>query len=421
MNGNFVVPDGHDFLEIEGFVSTTLQRLNFESMQVPLRYQTSKPVLAGREMEYVQDAIASGWISGQGSYLDRFESAVSRFLQLEEGVAAASGTAALHLALKALGLQPGMEVIVPAFTFVACPNAVAYCGAKPVFADCDRLTRNMTLESIQPALTENTRGVLLVHLFGLPAPAGEISQFCQESGLWLVEDCAQSFGARIGDLPVGHFGDMSIFSFYGNKVISTGEGGMVFAKDPQKRELIRRLRNQGLDPEHHHWHPQMGFNYRMTNIAAAIGCGQIEMAHFHIGERRRIANRYRKNLLPLEEKQILRLPPDPPQLFTVYWLYSLVLNTGGIVKRDYVRDVALKKYGIQTRPFYVPMHQLPMYQCGQRFPHAEFLGDHGIVLPTYSGLREEEIDEICQAFMEILEDDRGMAENLESKSPHSAS
>ena len=143
----------------------------------------------------------------------------------------------------------------------------------------------MTLDSIKSAFTENTRGVLLVHLFGLPAPASEISQYCLEKGLWLVEDCAQSFGAQIGDLPVGHFGDMSVFSFYGNKVISTGEGGMVFAKDPQKRELIRRLRNQGLDPEHHHWHPHAGFNYRMTNIAAAIRCGQIEMAHFHIRER----------------------------------------------------------------------------------------------------------------------------------------
>jgi perosamine synthetase len=353
-------------------------------------------------MEYVQDAVRTAWISGQGSYLKRFESAVSNYLQIEDGMAVSSGTAALHLALKALGLGPGMDVIVPAFTFVACANAVTYCGASLIFADCDRTTRNLTLESIDAVITPNTRGVLLVHLFGLPAPVQEVRRFCDARGLWLLEDCAQCFGAKTAGRFAGQFGDMAVFSFYGNKIISTGEGGMIFSRDSRKRDLIRCLRNQGLDPRRHHWYSQLGFNYRMSNLAAAIGCGQMEMADFHIQERRRIAARYRANLLPLEQRGLLTLPNDLPGLRNVYWLFSFVLSRGGEEKMERIRARALEKYGIQTRPFYVPMHRLPVYQREQAFPQAEFLGEHGVVLPTYSGLLDADVDEISCAIAEIV-------------------
>jgi len=353
-------------------------------------------------MEYVQDAVRTAWISGQGSYLKRFESAVSNYLQLEDGIAVSSGTAALHLVLKTLGLGPGMDVVVPAFSFVACANAVTYCGASPVFADCDRTTRNLTLESIEAATTPDTKGVLLVHLFGQPAPIQQVRHFCEARRLWLLEDCAQCFGAKTAGQFTGQFGDMAVFSFYGNKVISTGEGGMIFARDSGKRDLIRCLRNQGLDSGRHHWHSQLGFNYRMTNLAAAIGCGQMEMADYHIQERRRIATRYRTNLLPLEEQGLLTLPTDPPGSSSVYWLYSLVLRRGGEAKKERVREIALEKYGIQTRPFYIPMHRLPVYRREQPFPEAEFLGEHGIVLPTYSSLSDADVDEISRALSEII-------------------
>ncbi|MGA7413083.1 MAG: DegT/DnrJ/EryC1/StrS family aminotransferase [Bryobacteraceae bacterium] len=371
-------------------------------MSPPVRFQTSRPVLAGKELEYVADAVRTGWISGQGSYITDFESAVSRYLHLDGGIAVSSGTAALHLALAALGAGPGMDVIVPSFTYVACANAVTYCRATPVFADCDRTTRNLTRESIEASITPNTRGVLLVHLFGLPAPVEDVRRFCDEKGLWLIEDCAQCFGGTAADRFAGQFGDMTVFSFYGNKIISTGEGGMVFARDTERRGLIRCLRNQGLDPTRHHWHPYLGFNYRMTNLAAAIGCGQMEMADYHIQERRRVAARYRMNLLHLQQKRLLMLPVNPPSVCSVYWLYSFVLTAGGEREKERVRDIVLEEHGIQTRPFYIPLHLLPAHRRARTFPQAEFLGEHGIVLPTYSGLSDEEIDEISEATANVV-------------------
>jgi len=368
-----------------------------------MKYQASRPVLAGNELRYVQDALASGWICGHGSFVRRFEEQVSRFLNLEEGIAVCSGTAALQLAVRSMQVGPGDDVIVPAFTFVACPNAVHYCGGNPVFADCDPMTRNLTVETVEAAVTPRTRGVLFTHLFGLPAPIDEVAEHCRKRGLWLIEDCAHSFGARMRDRSSGSFGDAAIFSFYGNKVISTGEGGMVFLKDPSRRNLVRCLREQGQEPGRDFWHVLHGYNCRMHNLAAAIGCAQVEMAAYHIAERRRIASRYRRSLWELEERGILRLPAEPAGAFCVYWLFSIVLCKGGAEASRRVRNRALEEFGIQTRPFYVPMHRLPIYRREVRFPHAEFLADHGIALPTYSGLRDEEVDEICEAIKACLE------------------
>ncbi len=371
-----------------------------------MRFQTSRPVLAGNEMRYVHEAMAGGWISGHGSFVARFENDVSRFLNLGDGIAVNSGTAALQLAIRALGTKPGDEVIVPAFTFVACPNAVYYSGGTPVFADCDPITRNLTLESIRASVTPRTRGVMLVHLFGLPAPADAVRQFCTENRLWLLEDCAHSFGARRNGLCAGSFGDAACFSFFANKIVSTGEGGMVFLKEPEKRELVRCLREQGMDPSRRHWHLHHGFNARMHNLAAAVGCGQVEMAAYHIEERRRIAYRYRRDLKPLEEAGEILLPVEPSGCFSVYWLFSLVLREGGSKRRECIRRRAMEEFGIETRPFYTPMHRLPIYQNGASFPNSEFLGDHGIVLPTYSGLKDEEVDEISRAVTECIRDGR---------------
>ncbi len=362
-----------------------------------MRFQTSKPALVGNEMKYVQEALAGGWISGHGSFVTMFEQKVSAFLNIEEGIAVCSGTAALQLAMRSMEIGPGDDVIVPAFTFVACPNAVHYCGARPVFADCDPMTRNLTVQTIEAALTPRARGVLLVHIFGVPCPMESVKQYCDSRGLWIVEDCAHSFGAKINGRSVGSFGQAAIFSFYGNKVISTGEGGMIFVHDPVKRRMVRCLREQGSDQSHEHWHVLHGYNARMHNLAAAIGCGQVEMADYHIAERRRIGDRYRRNLQHLEDAGIISLPVEPDGTLSVYWLCSIVLRDGGRAHRERIRDRALEQFGIQTRPFYIPMHRLPMYRQGVQLPHAEFLGDHGIVLPTYSGLSNEEVDEISRA------------------------
>ncbi len=367
-----------------------------------VRFPTSRPVLAGKEEQYVLEALHSGWISGHGPFTRRFEKAVGDFLDLPDGIAVNSGTAALQLALRCLEVGPESEVIVPALTFVACPNAVHYCGGTPVFADCHPLTRNLTPETIEAALTPKTRGVLFVHLFGLSDPIDEVARFCREKGLWLLEDCAHSLGARQEGKLAGTFGDAAIFSFYGNKILSTGEGGMVFLRDPEKRALALCLREQGMDPARRHWHTQQGYNFRMPNLSAAIGCGQMEMIDYHIGERRRIGRRYEGNLQSLQEKKILRLPAEPEGSFSVYWLFSIVLLRGGATLREKIQQRLLQEFGVQTRPFYVPMHQLPIYRKEICLPHAEYLSRHGIVLPTYSGLQDEEVDEICDALKTCL-------------------
>ncbi|HEX6985627.1 MAG TPA: DegT/DnrJ/EryC1/StrS family aminotransferase, partial [Planctomycetaceae bacterium] len=331
-----------------------------------------------------------------GPYIGRFENAVSDYLGIEEGLAVCNGTVAIHLACLALGLRPGQDVIVPALTFVATANAITYCGARPVFADCDPATWNVTRESIEAAWTPDTAGVVAVHLYGLPAPMKEIAALCEERGAWLIEDCAQGFGAKIDGRCVGGFGDAASFSFFGNKIISTGEGGMVFVRDPQKRTLAKMLRGQGMDLNRRYWHPIVGYNYRMTNVAAAIGLGQVEKADLHLGERRRIAARYAEELRPLADEGLISLPVEPVGYHNVHWLFSITV-AGGAAVRDRVAARLRGVHGVETRPFFVPMHKLPMYDKGQSLPHSEHASRCGLNLPTYTGLSDADLDVICDA------------------------
>ena len=369
-----------------------------------MRFQVSKPVLAGNEKKYAMEAIESGWISSNGPFIGRFEAAVARVLGVDECIAVANGTMALHVAYLAMGLKAGDEVIVPALTYVASANAVAYCGARPVFADCDRATWNCTAALVEKAWTPRTVGVLAVHLYGLPAPVDEIAALCARRGAWLIEDCAESLGATLGGRATGTFGDAATFSFYGNKTISTGEGGMVYVRDAERRRHARMLRGQGMDPARRYWHPIVGYNYRMTNVAAAIGLGQIEQADYHLGERRRVAARYVERLRPLEAARRLHLPVSLKDVKSSHWLFSVVLASGGAPRRDRVMERLAKTHGIETRPFFVPMHRLPMYEGGGAFPNAEFLADHGLNLPTYSGLADGDIDQICAALARVLDE-----------------
>lgn len=367
-----------------------------------IRFQVSKPVLCGNEKCYVLDALDTGWISSNGAYLQKFEQAIAQNLSVDECLSTSNGTTALHLACLALGLKPGDEVIVPSLTYVASANAVAYCGAKPVFADCDPVTWNATSELIEKAWTPRTVGVLAVHLYGMPTDIAKIAELCRSRGAWLLEDCAESLGALVFGKPTGSFGDASTFSFYGNKTISTGEGGALYVRDPERRRHARMLRGQGMDLDRRYWHPIQGYNYRMTNIAAAIGLGQIEMLDFHLAERRRIAKRYLEQLRPLAAAGLLRLPVQMDGYDSTYWLFSAVLTSGGDARRATIMRHLADHYGIETRPFFVPMHRLPMYASEKTFPNTEFLAAHGMNFPTYTGLSDSEVDEICSAIGQVL-------------------
>lgn len=356
------------------------------------------------------DALATGWISGSGRYVDRFEQALAQLIQVDECMSVVNGTAALHLACLAMGLKSRADVVVPALTYVASANAVAYCGGRPVFADCSRETWNCTVEDIEKALTPATVGVIAVHLYGLPAPVDEIASLCRSRGLWLIEDCAESIGAAIRGVPTGCFGDAATFSFYGNKIISTGEGGMLYVKDKDRRYLARLLRGQGMDPARRYWHPVLGYNYRMTNVSAAIGLGQVEMIDHHLSERRRIAERYRKQLTPLAAEGLIQLPACPAEVTGSHWLFSAVLTDGGSVRRDLIMQELADRYEIETRPFFVSMSDLPMYSTAAPLPITAFLSAHGINFPTYSGLKDEEVDEICEAVARVVKTTRIPAE-----------
>jgi perosamine synthetase len=367
-----------------------------------IRFQVSKPVLCGNEKRYVVDALDTGWISSNGAYLQKFEQAIAQTLCVDECLSASNGTTALHLACLALGLKPGDEVIMPSLTYVASANAVAYCGAKPVFADCDLATWNATAEQIERAWTPRTVGVLAVHLYGMPTDIENIAKLCKARGAWLLEDCAESLGATVSGKPTGSFGDASTFSFYGNKTISTGEGGALYVRDPERRRHARMLRGQGMDLNRRYWHPILGYNYRMTNIAAAIGLGQIEMLDFHLAERRRVAKRYLEQLRPLAAEGLLQLPVQVDGYDSTYWLFSAVLASGGEERRAKIMAHLADDYGIETRPFFVPMHRLPMYLSDGPLPNTDFLAAHGLNLPTYTGLSDPDIAEICKAVTQVV-------------------
>lgn len=368
-----------------------------------LRYQVSKPVLHGNEKKYVQDALNSGWISSSGKYISEFEDRVSRFLGLSGGIAVSSGTTALHLACEALGFDDRRKVIVPALTYVATANAVSYCGGVPIFADCEIDSWNISIKTIEKAWVEGVRGVIITHLYGQPAPADEIRNFCARESIWLIEDCAEAFGAEIKGQSVGQFGDVSIFSFYGNKIISTGEGGMVFARNDPSREKIRMLKGQGMSAGKRYWHSVIGYNYRMTNVAAAIGCGQVEDAELHLSERYRIASKYMQEFRPLEDEGLVQFPANIPDYRNVYWLFSMLLKGFDQTMRDRLIDTLLNEHGIETRPFFIPMHLLPIYKGSKDdLMNSEIVSAQGINLPTYTGLPNSSIEEISGIVSDVI-------------------
>jgi len=367
-----------------------------------MRFQVSKPVLSGREVEYATDAVSSGWISGAGPYLDKFQRRLAEIIGLEECLAVSSGTTALHLACLALELLPGQEVIVPAMTFVASANCVRYCGAEPVFVDSDPVTWNMTAESIEAAITPKTVGVIFVHLYGSPAGIEEAAELCARRGLWLIEDCAESLGASLHGKMTGTFGDAATFSFFGNKTISTGEGGAVALRDPMGQRQARLLRGQGMDAERRYWHAMIGYNYRMTNVAAAIGLGQLEQFDYHVGERKRVAAGYIRHLDGAVKAGLLRVPVLPTGADGSYWLFTVLIANCSAARREAIEQVLKTRHGIETRPFFVPLPLLPMYQRAERYCVAEALGRQGLCLPTYSGLDEEAIEFIAEKLVEVI-------------------
>jgi perosamine synthetase len=349
-----------------------------------------RPDLSGNEKKYVNQCLEDGWISSKGSFVQQFEEAFASKIGAEHATSVSNGTVALHLALLALGIGQDDEIIVPTLTYIASVNCIKFCNAIPVFADSIQGTWQIDPIEIRKKITPRTRAILVVHLYGQSADMDEVMKIAEENGLSIIEDCAEAFGTLFRGRHVGSFGDIATFSFFGNKTITTGEGGMVTTKDKALISQVCKLKNQGLSGTKEYWHDTLGYNYRMTNIQAAIGLAQLERSDYFLGRKREIAKLYEQELrhLPLD------IHGESPGTRHSYWMINVLLNEQD--DRDPLRQY-LSTRGIETRPLFYPAHTMPMYRepLGL-YPVAENLSARGITLPSWPGLSDGQIRQTCQ-------------------------
>ena len=362
-----------------------------ESERPPDFIPVYTPLLDGREEKYVLDAVRSGWISSLGSYVTRFEQEFARFCGVQHAISVSNGTVALHLALHALGVGPGDEVIVPSLTFVATANAVHYTGATPVFADVDPTTWCIDPEDVERRITPRTRAILPVHLYGHPAPMPALQELADKHHLILIEDAAEAHGAAIHGRRVGGWGRIAAFSFYANKIITTGEGGMLTTDDEALAARCRTLRDHAMPPHRRYWHEEVGFNYRMTNLQAAVGVAQMERIERFLERKREIAARYREQLAGVPG---VTFAAERSGYTNVYWMVSILVESPYALSRDELIS-ALRERGIDSRPFFHPMDTLPPYRSDVPRPVALHLSRCGLNLPSSPALTDTQIDYIC--------------------------
>jgi len=347
-----------------------------------------QPFLFGREKEYVNECLDTTWISSRGSFISRFEEAFAKYVGSLHATTVCNGTVALHLAMAALGLKAGDEVIVPSLTYIATVNTVLQTGASVVYADSLANGWNIDPEDVRKKITPKTKAVMAVHLYGLPCDMDALTAICKEHNLLLIEDCAEAFGTLYKGRHVGTFGDAGTFSFFGNKTITTGEGGMVAMRDPAMHERAAHLKNQGVSKTREYWHDTLAYNYRMTNIQAAIGLAQIEQAEGIIAKKRQLATWYREGLAGLP----ISIQPELDDCFHTYWMCSALTET--TEHRNGVR-AALKVAGIETRPLFPPAHTMPHCASDIDLPIAVKLSACGMNLPSYPALTQEQVTQIC--------------------------
>ncbi len=368
----------------------------FKSHRIPVL----EPSLSGREMEYVQDCIHSNWISSQGSYVTHFEKVFSDMHHNNEAIAVSNGTSALHLALLSLGIGPKDEVIVPNVTFAASVNAVIYCNATPVLCEIDNKTWCIDCNEIEKLISDSTKAIMPVHLYGQVCEMDKIKKIAQKYNLKIIEDCAEAIGSTYKDKPVGVFGDASTFSFFGNKTVSTGEGGMVIFPDVEIAKKARILRDHGMEPSKRYWHNNVGYNFRLTNIQAAIGVAQMERLDEIVNRKMTIANAYDKKLSKIDG--ISQLPFHQKYIRHSNWLYTILLD------KKYNRDLISKKLmenGIDTRPVFYPLNEMPPYKSyrhSDNLINSRNLSYFGLSLPSSATLKDEDIDFITNNLISAL-------------------
>ena len=355
-----------------------------------------EPTLGGNEKKYVNECLDTNWISSGGRFIGAFERAFADACQTKYAVACTSGTSALHLAMATMDLGPGDEVILPAFTMIATANAVAYTGATPVLVDSEPETWNIDINQVADKISLKTRLVVPVHTYGHPVDMDPLMELAEKHGFSVLEDAAEAHGATYKGRKVGSLGHAAAFSFYANKNITTGEGGMITTNDEAFAKISRTLRDHAFSAERHFWHKFRGFNYRMTNVQAAIGLAQVERLNELLARRRENAAFY--NLLLADVPGIVR-PPEAPWVENVFWMYCVLVQKEFGMSRDALRRF-LGGEGIETRTFFIPIHFQPIYYNffkGQRFPIAERLCKEGFYYPSSASLTADQIRFIAEA------------------------
>lgn len=356
----------------------------------------SEPEIGTEELSNLVDAVKSGWVSSSGKFITQFERSFADFCGVRFGISTSNGTAALHLALKSLNIKEGDEVIVPNLTFVAVANTVKYCGANPVFVDSNRSYWNMDPLELESRLTEKTKAIVAVHSYGHPCDMDPILKIAKDHDLYVIEDGAEAHGARYKGRFVGSIGDISAFSFYGNKIVTTGEGGICLTNDEVISERMSILRDHGMRKDKKYWHEIIGFNYRMTNLQAAIGIAQLAKIEDFIRRRKVMSANYIRLLKPLIDDDLIELRVDMPWAEPVCWMFSILIGEEYKHKRDNLISV-LKQRGIDSRPLFYPLSQMPPYKNEGKFPVSEDLSRRGISLPSSVKLTEEELERVVDA------------------------
>jgi perosamine synthetase len=360
----------------------------------------NEPALGEKELEYVSDCIRSGWISSAGKYITAFEEAWAAYCGRRYGVAVANGSVALQLAVCLLDLEPGDEVIMPTFTIVSCALPVVLAGATPVLVDSDPNTWTLDPEQVRAKITPRTKAIMPVHIYGHPVDMDPLL----ELGVPIIEDAAEAHGAEYRGRRCGSFGLASCFSFYANKLVTTGEGGMLLTDDPEVAERARRLRNLGFQPTRRFIHYEVGYNFRLTNMQAALGLAQLERMDQIVARKRWLGQAYTDRL---ENSPGLQLPTEADWAKSVYWMYGLVLDaeTTGLDARAFAERLAER--GVETRPFFLGMHEQPVFRDkglfqAEQYPVAERLARQGLYLPSGLGLTECQLEQVCQAVRDAL-------------------
>lgn len=362
------------------------------------RLPVASPDLGGNEERYVVDAIRSSWISSTGPYVDRFEREFAELTGMRAAIAVSNGTVALHLALLALDVGPGDEVIVPSLTYIATANAVRYVSAEPIFVDVDPETWCLDPSAVEEAVGPGTKAIVAVDLYGHPADMDRINDIAARNGLAVIEDAAEAHGARYKGKPAGSLGTIGTFSFYGNKIVTSGEGGAVTVDDPELERRMRLFRGQGMDPERRYFFPVIGYNYRLTNVACALLCAQLERWNELLGARAELFAAYEQGLAGVRG---IGLQPRATWAEPARWLFSITVDEAefGVSRDELARR--LDADGIETRPFFQPLHRLPPYErrpgSKRALPVTDRLAASGLNLPTSTRMTDADVDRVVRA------------------------